>query len=91
MFTCKASVVIDHANLSHVQIQLKGNDNSSRKEIIFALTASKCNTRSLLDKQIRASETVYLVVLPVNLFAHYPYSFALFVLPVNLFAGVKKG
>ncbi|CAM0873736.1 unnamed protein product [Alopecurus aequalis] len=39
-------------------VQLKGNGNSSCKEIICALTASTCNTRLPLDKQIRASETV---------------------------------
>ena len=76
MFTCKASIVIDHANLSHVQIQLKGNGNSSCKEIICALTASTCNTRLPLDKQIRASEMVYLITVYIKtLPSDYPYSF----------------
>ena len=77
MFTCKTSIVIDHANLSHVQIQLKDNGNSSCKEIICALTASTCNTHLLLDKQLRASEMVYLITVYVKtLPSYYPYSFA---------------
>uniref|UniRef100_A0A453I0I8 Agenet domain-containing protein n=1 Tax=Aegilops tauschii subsp. strangulata TaxID=200361 RepID=A0A453I0I8_AEGTS len=39
-------------------IQLKGNSNSSCKEIICALTASTCNAPSPLDKQTRAPDAV---------------------------------
>ncbi|VAI05022.1 unnamed protein product [Triticum turgidum subsp. durum] len=39
-------------------IQLKGNSNSSCKEIICALTASTCNAPSPLDKQMRARDAV---------------------------------
>jgi len=37
---------------------LKGNGNGSCKEIICALTASTCDTPSLLDKLMRASDAV---------------------------------
>ncbi|KAK1648794.1 hypothetical protein QYE76_066599 [Lolium multiflorum] len=39
-------------------IQLKGNDNSSGRDIVCALTASTCGTPSPLDKHMRASDAV---------------------------------
>jgi hypothetical protein len=53
-----------------VQIQLKGNDNSSGRNIVCALTASTCGTPSPLDKHMRASDAVCLVTVYVKLFSY---------------------
>ncbi|KAM0852211.1 hypothetical protein ACQ4PT_051911 [Festuca glaucescens] len=39
-------------------IQLTGNDNSTSRDIVCALTASTCGTPSPLDKHMRASDAV---------------------------------
>ncbi|XP_051180982.1 DUF724 domain-containing protein 6 isoform X2 [Lolium perenne] len=46
-----------NSNTFH-NIQLKGNDNSSGRNIVCALTASTCGTPSPLDKHMRASDAV---------------------------------